>query len=646
MSSSLLKSKNSKNESNIKNLTISLPIQDYNAIPKAYSSIKYSKSLGNLGIFDDGSKTSSTSSLPSAKSPIMSTFKSPTKSTFKSPTRTSFMSPTKSKSSKKANKKSPLMISAPFSPSAATFYSPNTSPKSASLDRFDNLDNYDTIEHSRKGLGSIILVTEYEFQAESIEELSFKKREYLRLIDRPGDGWLRVKKVSNNGTGLIPASYVKIHVNDLLNPVTHDWLNEIVPLEANVEALSLFDFEKQAKRYQKEHGYDTTSIQSTSNSNSARSSVSQRASHAKVGLKSINIANVLTKNDKFWYRIDLKLTNNDEIYMMKDYHEFYTLNYQLSLLNFENLPNFPQPMKFSNTKDKKTLENILIRCAELNVYINKVVKFEYYKNSAEIAQFFDKGEKVINPRVNSDDVINDRLLQDGISLIDLLHPTQDYDRKNNGRTVPLQVTESESMTSFTSLLDTYDQSSISPAKAKNRKYRSSSSADSGDMYGNNSDYTYTSSSKHDDDSVFSKSPITPQNIQGEFINDILTPSTPITVNNPTSPTKTLFLANTFIKTPSGNPNISKFITHEFVKIKVLLNNVENDIIVIKVRTSNISSMIDVKRLVSYKIYKDIGLINHYRLTMKDKSLTEEEMVEQIKTSNKVTLTLVRVRGSV
>lgn len=624
MSASLLKSKSSKNDNNIKNLTISLPIDDYP--PKAYYNNNLSKSLGNLSILDPGTKTNSSNS-PSSRSPILSSFKSPTKS----------------KSGKKAIKKSPLMISAPFSPSTASFFSPDVSPKSASVDKFDNLHNYDSLENSTKPLGSVILVTEYDFQAESNEELTIRKREFLRLLERPGDGWLKVRKISNNRSGLIPASYVKIHVNDLLNPITHDWLNEIIPLEVDTtdEGLSLFDFEKQSRRYQKEHGYDTTSIKSVSKSNSARSSISQRGTKSQIVLKNINIANVLTKDDRFWYRIDLKLTNNDEIYLLKDYHEFYTLHYQLSLLNFDNLPNFPQPIKLSNTNDKKALENILIRCAELNVYMNKVVKFDYYKNSSEIPEFFDKGTKIINPKSNSDELINDRLLQDSISLIDLLHPTHDHNRKNFAPTAPLPMSQSESMASFTSFLDNYDQASISPVKTKNGKHGSSDSADSNDLGGTNSEYTYTSSSR-DDDSVFSKSPITPQGNKGEFNNDALSPNTPIT---PIIPDKTLF-SNNVSKPSTGVQNISKFITHEFVKIKVLLNNIENDIVVIKVKTSNIDSMIDVKRLVSYKIYKDIGLINHYKLVLKNKHLSDDEMVNHIKTSNKVTLTLIRVRGSV
>ncbi|WLF76787.1 hypothetical protein PVL30_000491 [Lodderomyces elongisporus] len=73
----------------------------------------------------------------------------------------------------------------------------------------------------------IILMSEFEFQAESDVELSMQPKDFFKLLEKQGDGWLKVCELDNESKfGLVPASYMKIAMNDLENPITKQWLQD------------------------------------------------------------------------------------------------------------------------------------------------------------------------------------------------------------------------------------------------------------------------------------------------------------------------------------------------------------------------------------------------------------------------------------
>lgn len=73
---------------------------------------------------------------------------------------------------------------------------------------------------------TIILRAKYNFEALAPPEISIYKGEYMKLIERPGNGWLKIQRIDQLGTGLIPALYVDIVVNDREKPVSLQWLTE------------------------------------------------------------------------------------------------------------------------------------------------------------------------------------------------------------------------------------------------------------------------------------------------------------------------------------------------------------------------------------------------------------------------------------
>lgn len=82
------------------------------------------------------------------------------------------------------------------------------------------------LSRSKTHVPVVVLLSKYKFDAHGEGEMSIEPREYLKLIERPGNGWLKVQKLdAYDHVGYVPASYVDIEVNDPSNPVTVDWLN-------------------------------------------------------------------------------------------------------------------------------------------------------------------------------------------------------------------------------------------------------------------------------------------------------------------------------------------------------------------------------------------------------------------------------------
>ncbi|EGV66872.1 hypothetical protein CANTEDRAFT_112417 [Yamadazyma tenuis ATCC 10573] len=313
------------------------------------------------------------------------------------------------------------------------------------------------------------------------------------------------------------------------------------------------------------------------------------------------------------------MSDNSNIYLLKCYQDFYNLHYSLSVLHHDNLPAFPQPFNsvHHSVKDKKYMERLLVRCNELNVYMNKLVKLGYYSDSDELTEFLSVHPRVVNPENTDSRSINHQLCAGAVSVFDSFQSHHDASRKSSSSAVPASVVESPSLSSFSSLIDSYENSSFS-----------STAASTGTQQQN---YKYSSGCKVDTESIFSKSPVTPVNDGGRF-DEVTTPITPVTPNTPD------FAASNF---DTFKPQ------SEYVKVKVLFNNEDNDIIVLKVPRDSLTSLGDLKKIISYKIYKDEDLTNHYRLTVKDQApVADTQLLQLVRASTKVTLNLVRIRGSI
>lgn len=64
---------------------------------------------------------------------------------------------------------------------------------------------------------TVIVICKHGFTAENKYELTTHKGDILKVLERPGNGWLLVQFLDTvNKYGLIPAKYVDIAVNDPL----------------------------------------------------------------------------------------------------------------------------------------------------------------------------------------------------------------------------------------------------------------------------------------------------------------------------------------------------------------------------------------------------------------------------------------------
>ncbi|RCK56126.1 hypothetical protein Cantr_05473 [Candida viswanathii] len=86
--------------------------------------------------------------------------------------------------------------------------------------------------------------------------------------------------------------------------------------------------------------------------------------------------------------------------------------------------------------------------------------------------------------------------------------------------------------------------------------------------------------------------------------------------------------------------------HEPIKIKVFLNNKNQDIIALRIKRSNLISLEYLKKLISYKMYNDYSLFQHFSLLVHESEvkLSDDELLQYIKDNLKVKLNLSRTRG--
>ncbi|KAH3674190.1 hypothetical protein WICMUC_003432 [Wickerhamomyces mucosus] len=117
-------------------------------------------------------------------------------------------------------------------------------------------------------------------------------------------------------------------------------------------------------------------LDDTSKTNSFASSLSSTppqsdSVHPVTGL----VRNVKTHEGRYWYRVDINLSNGKKLYLCRYYQDFYKLH--ISLINklkpeeVAKLPSLPDPLP---RPDLQTVESILLsRVQQLNIYIFKIM---------------------------------------------------------------------------------------------------------------------------------------------------------------------------------------------------------------------------------------------------------------------------------
>lgn len=220
----------------------------------------------------------------------------------------------------------------------------------------------------------VILVCKYDFNAESENELSVKHNQYLKLVQKLGNGWILVCDLEDKSIqGLVPASYLDIAINDHLNPITLSWLREIT-----------------------------------------------NAAHQKTAIESIEdvvidqvFQNLKDKN--FWYKLQFKV-DHQFIYVGKTYHDLYELHCKLVPKFLSQLPKLPPPVlrtsyyhSQSSKFDRKLIEKLYTLAQELQEYMKKLLEIpEILIESTDLYEFVHNCPQLIKTQstVSNEELIN------------------------------------------------------------------------------------------------------------------------------------------------------------------------------------------------------------------------------------------------
>lgn len=574
-----------------------------------------------------------------------------------------------------------LSISSPISAS------PNTSPQTASFPVF----------RSNNAAPVVIFKVNYSFRAESPAELSVNANDYLKLVDRPGNGWLMVQRIDRNASGLIPALYVEIAVNDVTNPVSIEWLNE-------------------ANQVQEPEYPRLTAITNVLQNSKAR----------------------------YWYRMDILMSSGKQVFIGKYYQDFYNLHICLISIYSKALPSLPKPMRTASTSsgfpvpwkesDNSHMLDLVERCRELDNYFSQLLNIPEISKCEEMLQFindeqFKRVEVGANEIPPSEDQINDLLFKDSINITAMLNPSRKFSPTaplppiSLGRSfvsgtksfndlskytspknmshlnmshihlltkqaeVP-HMTESKSsqtISSFGSLIAGYDDDEESLSLINTYSPRRGTSSGSGKRVSIPAPLEYAAPHSQHASHGSTSTIGTPKMHYSSGTDSLMSagstlkssstpePRTPVldhafeqpyTAASPTthiieeecdfdlSPLqpkmhKEILISNSSSSSTiigdSGSPDLA---TGEYIKVKVALCNKEDDKIVLRVRRSELTTLMTLKKLLLFKIYKDSNLIHHYKLRPlehHDKNMTDSEVLEYVKTRSKVNLRLQRAR---
>lgn len=550
----------------------------------------------------------------------------------------------------------------------------------------------------------VVLVSKYTFKAETENELSVEPNEFLMLLERYGDGWVKVQSLELTGRiGLVPASFLEISVNDPVHPITTEWLNEITD-ESNQT---------------KQHELSVYPIDS-------------------------KIERLFQNLDKqIWYLIQLTLNNSTIVYIGKRYHQFYNLHISLmELYPNSSLPKLPSPLSFCPQPaklkhDKRFLTELKNTKKALNVYFKELItNHPNIQKSKPLNQFiFDDTflRTSIHDKLDDEYLISSlhpesiELLKIGTFSISTFSATPPLSPKRERSQQKHELsclipdnskystyisqdkkslshsTSAQTIQSYTSLIDRYDTQEEEEEDATEEQPDEEFSKNETDL--NSERDANTSFSTHDsacsvvtkDSSIVSSG--TDSLREGKFTRDSTNSSTclpvddvkiqaltPISVSsgkfsydgNLEDPRHSIPVLNTnmthkggyaggFSTAPSTptttskktwerlqSPNElakNKLGENELIKLKFYLNNQEDDIVLLRIKRSNLISIVYLKKLLSYKIYKDYNLIDHYSLEplpsqgldpMKS-PMNDEEMLEYIKAHSKVGFRLIRTR---
>lgn len=550
----------------------------------------------------------------------------------------------------------------------------------------------------------IVLRARYDFKAESPVEISVKRNDYVKLVHRPGNGWLLVKFIDKTDSGLIPASYVDIAANDIQKPITLEWLLET---------------EAPAQR-------------------------------RKEQIQNIRINTVLqNRKMRYLYRLDITMNSGKQVFLCKYYQDFYNLHIALvtSLGRQVPLPVFPKPRALldrtqnKTTPDQAEIKNLLEVAGQLSKYLRQLLIIENVRACDEFVEFLEDEQFkriVVRPEDPpiADAKINDMLHKDLVNIVDSLlradmslknvstpspvqTPSPRQNRPNQKRQLlalpslaalyPLFVSPSEvPLVTSSPEQETVTESPMAESKSSQTlsTYSSLLAGYGEDEMGSNLQESKTTESSesqlnlnettlqdpidlpdtkkhaaavkgldmsHDSVSTIGSKGVLCHYLSGEDLlmlnrhkSQSVEPKTPnLSLDDFVRHPPNLFGSDedeqikplqpkkhkeAYMSASSSNATLTqetKKKVGEFVRIKVTLCNEDDDKVVLRARRSELHSLQALKHMVLLKIYDDLSLVHHYTLRpfeeVPGRAMDEKALLEYVRNGPKAHLRLQRLR---
>lgn len=231
----------------------------------------------------------------------------------------------------------------------------------------------------------VVLRAKYNFCAQNITEVSIRANDYFKLLDRLGNGWLLVQCIDRNETGLVPALYVEIAVNDSKRPISIEWLTRV---------------------------------------KSPKSPVIDE-------IRSVSVSTVLIDRDnQIWYRLDIRMSSGAFKYIAKYYHDFQDLHGCLAeeLHKSVKLPSLVKSLdsSFKPIANKIHMKELVAQCKDLDKYLNLLLTLDNVRKSESLVDFINAPTsnhfEVPHDHTVSSDVINDNLHPQSLNVTTAVNP--------------------------------------------------------------------------------------------------------------------------------------------------------------------------------------------------------------------------------
>lgn len=490
----------------------------------------------------------------------------------------------------------------------------------------------------------VILGMMYSFTGQLDQELTCAKGTYVKFILRPGLGWLEVETVvAPIRRGYVPALYVLIAVNNDVDPITLEWLQATPHPVVDDDSAGDTTTDSAGDTTADSAGETTadTSADSAGDSGDACSvALLELFDFENVYPETVAVDKAVRTSDGLALCLCLTMHRSDTLYIGKLVAELAALDasWRLGAIMFGlapgidvdpsiEAPALPSPPSAHDTT------SLYQYCQQLNHYWHQVLDITQFKRSQQLADFIGSSVQVVcrDGKGVGDNDTTRTLFGDDADVVlrmtaralavhtpielsfDLDDSSDAYRHYSLGlellflRLVKLQTVPTTPVTSHTHHPDFPDTPTTPPMEADVKRVATPDLAST--------------------------------------VKPTLVPAVATTTTTTSTPDNDAQAA------PAGPPpgpprrQLKRGVEPlEYLKIKIHIQNDENDVIVLKIKRTNLILVVYLKKLVSFKIYKDYSLIDHYDLTPVDLApLDDDGLLAWLKNQQKAVLNLLRIR---